>query len=173
MCVCVCVCLCVCVHAEVLCSTIVEWDVYEHDFTSCSVRHQAADKPSGVGVKGGQSPSLGRHGRSPSLGGHSRNPSRGHDGKEIIIGVAGEESDVSFEGKRKKNFEAGRLELERRRKSMKEQQEREAVGVARSEHVRHSDVLQSTVVSLSYCCGVLFDGVQYLIQLLTEECYSH
>ena len=35
--------------------------------------------------------------------------------------------DLSFEDRRKQNFERGRMELERRRKARQEQQEREAV----------------------------------------------
>ena len=52
----------------------------------------------------------------PSGGGHTRNSSDG-------------ETAITFEDKRKENFEAGRLELERRRKAIKEQQEREAVRI--------------------------------------------
>lgn len=38
---------------------------------------------------------------------------------------------LTFEDKRKENFEAGRLELERRRRARLEQQEREAVSLLR------------------------------------------
>ena len=37
------------------------------------------------------------------------------------------ESAASFEDRRKENFEAGRMELDRRRKALQEQQEKEAV----------------------------------------------
>ena len=39
------------------------------------------------------------------------------------------ESPASFEDRRKENFEAGRMELDRRRKSLMEQQEKEAVSL--------------------------------------------
>lgn len=52
--------------------------------------------------------------RNPSGGGHARNPSGGADA-------------ITFEDRRKENFEAGRMELERRRRAIKEQQDREAV----------------------------------------------
>lgn len=65
-----------------------------------------------------QSPGQTRHTRNPSGGSpslHTRNPSGG--GADV----------VTFEDRRKENFEAGRMELERRRRAIKEQQEREAV----------------------------------------------
>ena len=40
-----------------------------------------------------------------------------------------EDTGLSFEDKRKENFEAGRMELERRRKALQEEQERIAVSV--------------------------------------------
>lgn len=53
---------------------------------------------------------------SPGGGGHTRNLSGG-----------GISDAVTFEDRRKENFEAGRHELERRRRAIREQQEREAV----------------------------------------------
>ena len=64
-----------------------------------------------------RSPSGGGRPRKLSESGHTRNPSGG--------GGAGDA--VTFEDKRKENFEAGRMELERRRKAIREQQEREVV----------------------------------------------
>ena len=46
--------------------------------------------------------------------------------------VTGEENQLSFEDKRKVNFEAGRLELDRRRRARQEQQERVAVSLLKS-----------------------------------------
>ncbi len=54
-------------------------------------------------------------------GGHTRNTSL----DRIKDGAA--EEGATFEDKRKENFEAGRLELERRRRAIKEQQEKEQV----------------------------------------------
>ena len=66
------------------------------------------------GVKGLTRTSSGGHKRTASGGGHTRNPSGGVD-------------NITFEDKRKENFEAGRMELERRRKAKREQQEKEMV----------------------------------------------
>lgn len=79
----------------------------------------------GAGVMGAQSPGASGHARSPSVGGHTRTSSIGHRRGDS---QGGAEENISFEDRRKENFEAGRLELERRRKAIKEQQEREAVG---------------------------------------------
>lgn len=62
------------------------------------------------------------------MAGHARNPSGGGLGHtRNLSGGGGAGDSVTFEDKRKENFEAGRMELERRRKAIKEQQEREAV----------------------------------------------
>ena len=80
---------------------------------------------SGTSGGGGhtRNPSGGGHTRNPSGGGHTRNPSGGGHTRNSSGGGDG----FTFEDKRKENFEAGRMELERRRKFIKEQQEKEAV----------------------------------------------
>ena len=83
----------------------------------CCSCYQTAD--TSVSVKGEPTPNVSGHTRNTS-GGHALNLSMGRGSKD------GEEN-VSFEDRRKENFEAGRLELERRRKAIKEKQERDTV----------------------------------------------
>ena len=91
---------------------------------------QTPEKPSPAAAMGSQSPSTTGHaqsprlgGRSPSMKGHTRNTSLGR----AKDGMGGVEDAATFEDKRKENFEAGRLELERRRRAIQEQHEKAAV----------------------------------------------
>ena len=88
---------------------------------------QTPEKPGSVALKGSQSPATTGHAQSPTLGAHS--PGLGGHVRNSSLGRKdglGEEA-ATFEDRRKENFEAGRLELERRRRAIKEQQERAMV----------------------------------------------
>jgi len=95
----------------------------------CFIWRQTPENPGAAAAMGSQNPSTTGHppspglgGRSPSIKGHTRNTSLG------LTKDGGDEA-TTFEDKRKENFEAGRLELERRRKAIQEQHEKAAVSL--------------------------------------------
>ena len=65
---------------------------------------------------------------------------------EQVSSTAEDSPPLTFEDRRKQNFEAGRLELERRKKMLQEQQEKAAVSFSDSQHT-------SLDIFLFYCPG--------------------